>query len=483
MLKYNRFYAKFYLGSVDLIEKLKKTIINYSMFEKNDLIIVGLSGGPDSLALLHVLYQLKDSLQINLVAAHINHCLRGEDSEEDERFVRVFCENHNIPLYVKKIDIEEVSKHLGISSEMAGREVRYQYFEQLLEELSANKIALAHHANDQAETILMRLIRGCGLEGIIGIKPVREERYVRPMIHLLRTEIENYCLTNNLNPRIDKSNYENIYSRNKIRLELIPYIKENFNHDIVNTLNRFSETVKIDNDYLELCAEKKFKDYFSVEYNNGVICEKAFQEHPAILNRIIRMAIKSIKGDLTNVEKKHIEGIISLQKNSTGKELNLPDGIKIFNNYKDVCIKQYIDESDIISYPNEEYKLLIEGITKIEKENFNISLKILKNDDARKINKNNKFIKYFDYDLINNDIILRYRKNGDRFSPLGMKGSKKIKDYFMDLKIPKNKRDEVPMICFDKEIAWIVGYGISEKFKVNDKTKDILQIKIESEEK
>jgi tRNA(Ile)-lysidine synthase len=466
-----------------LIEKVKETIKDYSMFEKNDLVIIALSGGPDSLALLHMMYELKDILQINLVAAHINHCLRGKESDEDEKFVIEVCEKYNIPSYVKRINVENLSNHLGISSEMAGREARYRYFEELKTMLQANKIALAHHANDQAETVLMRLIRGCGLEGLIGIKPVREEIYVRPLIRLLKSEIEEYCSINDLKPRIDKTNYENIYSRNKVRLELIPYIKENFNCDIVNTLNRFSETVRVDNDYLELSAEEKFHEYYSVKDNNGTICKKAFNEHPAILNRIIRMSIKNIKGNLTNVEKKHIESIIRLQKNQTGKELNLPDGIKILNNYKGIVIIECQDKKAVARFSNKEHRLLLEGITKIKEQNFNISLNIFKNYNGKKVDKNNKFIKYFDYDLINNDIILRYRKDGDRFSPLGMKGSKKIKDYYMDLKIPKNERNEVPMICFNKEIAWIVGYGISEKFKVKDTTKNVLQIKIESEGK
>lgn len=467
----------------DLITEVKETIKKYNMFKEDDLVIVALSGGPDSVALLHILYKLKDKLKIRIAAVHINHGLRGKDSDEDEQFVNNICKKYNIPLYSKRFDIHKIAKMNGMSCEMAGREARYSYFLELIDKLSGNKIALAHHANDQAETILMRLIRGSGIEGLTGIKPVRDKIFVRPMISITRKEIESYCKDNELSPRIDKSNYEKIYSRNKVRLELIPYIQENFNKDITNTLNRFADIIKGDNDYLETIATEKADKYCLTDGNDIKISKAAFKEHGAILSRILRNTIKKIKGNLKNIEKKHIDDIIEIQKKETGKVLSLPDNIQIINTYRDIVIKKKLKETNILDYKKLKYRLDINKNNYIQSEGFIVRMQLIESKSGKKVLKNNKFIKYFDYDKANNDIILRYRKNGDKFSPLGMKGRKKVKDYFMDLKIPQHERSRIPMICFGDSIAWIIGCGISDKYKIDNNTKKILQIIIEREEK
>ncbi|GAA0181561.1 tRNA lysidine(34) synthetase TilS [Clostridium sediminicola] len=466
-----------------MITKVKETIKKYNMIEEDDLIIVALSGGPDSVALLHILYELKDKLKIRIVAAHVNHGLRGKDSDDDEKYVSEICSKYDIPLYSKRFDIHQIAKTKGLSCEMAGRESRYDYFSALMKKISANKIALAHHANDQAETILMRLIRGSGIEGLIGIKPVRDKIFIRPLISITRKKIENYCEDNKLLPRIDKTNYETIYSRNKVRLELIPYIEENFNGDITNTLNRFADIMKDDNDYLETIASQKMDGYCLENSNEIKISKEAFNEHRAILSRILRNTIKKIKGNLKNIEKKHIDDIIQIQQKETGKVLSLPDNVQIMNTYRDIIVRKKLEVKKSLDYKNLEYRLEINKRNFIQSECFTVKMKLIESKSGKKILKNNKFIKYFDYDKANNDIILRYRKNGDKFSPLGMKGRKKVKDYFMDLKIPQHERDRIPMICFGGNIAWIIGCGISNKYKIDNNTKRILQIIIEREEK
>ncbi|MEW8956858.1 tRNA lysidine(34) synthetase TilS, partial [Clostridium sp.] len=222
-----------------MIVKVRDFVKENNMISKNDKVLVALSGGPDSICLIHILNELKDELGIEILAAHLNHCLRGEDANKDEEYVREFCKSLNIQCYVKRVDINRYAKERALSSEMAGREARYEFFNDLKEEFNINKIAVAHNLNDQAETVLMRLMRGTGIEGLIGIRPVRDNIYIRPILSLNRHEIEAYCEDNKLLPRIDKTNLETIYSRNKVRLELIPYIEKNFNEDIINTLNRF----------------------------------------------------------------------------------------------------------------------------------------------------------------------------------------------------------------------------------------------------
>jgi tRNA(Ile)-lysidine synthase len=384
----------------------------------------------------------------------------------------------NIDFYSKKIDIHRISKEKNISCEMAGREIRYEFFEELMIKLNADKVALAHNANDQAETVLMRIMRGTGIEGMVGIKPVRDKIFVRPILHLSRKEIEKYIEVNNISPRIDKSNLETLYARNKVRLDLIPYIQENFNKDIVKTLNRLSDIVKKDNEYLESVSALEYKNHCEIGEKKVIINKKAFLLHEAIISRIVRGALLAVNLNLYNFEKVHVSSIIELQKHNTGKSIMLPQNIRVENCYGDMYI--YISSKAMETGDN-QYNLSING------ENFIRHLhKVVKIDVKPKTEsievKNNDYIKYFDYDKIEEPIIFRYRKDGDSFMPLGMKGNKKLKDLFMDLKIPKNKRSEVPLICFGNDIAWVVGYRVSEKFKVSKDTKNILQIRIESEE-
>lgn len=461
-----------------LIEKVIHIIKQNDMFEFNDKVVVGVSGGPDSICLLHILNELKESLGIELVVAHINHCLRGEEADKDEEYVREFCKKLKIQCFVKRENVYKISKDKGISCEMAGREVRYNFFSEIMNKVGANKVAVAHNANDQAETILMRMIRGTGLEGLVGIKPVRDNIFVRPIIDITRDEIEDYCEDNKLYPRIDKTNLENIYTRNKIRLELIPYIKQNFNSDIIETLNRFSGTVKVDNEYLNKVSLKKYNEHCIVKDNKVILKKEVFKEDEAILTRIIRKALRKAKGSLYNFDKNHIYDIIDIQKKSTGKVLMLPGNIRTLNSYVDIYIYEQSDEQFI---RNREYKLNVNKVNSLEEIGMTITLEILNNSEDVNFDKS-PLIKYFNYDRINKDIKLRYRKNGDKFIPMGMKGSKKIKDLFMDLKIPKEKRDAIPLIIFDEDISWIVGYRISDKFKINKDTKKILKIKIEREE-
>ena len=466
-----------------LSEKVMCFIKKNSMFDQGDKVVVAVSGGPDSTCLLYMLNESKEELGITLVGAHLNHCLREGDADKDEEYAKKTCESLNIDFYSKKVDVHRISEQKNISCEMAGREARYEFFKELTIKLNANKVALAHNANDQAETILMRIMRGTGIEGMVGIKPVRDKIYVRPILQLSRKEIEKYCEVNNINPRIDKSNLEKNYARNKVRLDLIPYIEENFNNDIIKTLNRLSDIVKNDNDYLQSISDKEYKKHCEIGEQRVIINKKAFLQHEAIVSRIIRSALLAVNHNLYNFEKIHITNIIELQKHETGKTIMLPQNIIVENCYGDMHIYIHIKSNEIneTNETNDKYSL------NINEKNFIYPLnKVVQFDIKSKLQitevKRNDYIKYFDYDKIEEPITLRYRKDGDRFMPLGMKGNKKLKDLFMDLKIPKVKRNEIPLICFGDDIAWVVGYRVSEKFKISKDTKNVLQIRIESEE-
>ena len=459
-----------------MIEKVKEFIIKNSLINKEDKVLVALSGGPDSVCLLHCLYSLKDDLNIKIGAAHVNHMLRGEDSLGDEEYSKKLCESLNIDFYSKGIDINEIAKNKSISVEMAGRESRYDFFEKIKKEYNYNCIAVAHNENDQAETVIMNLMRGTGIEGLCGIRPKRKGDIIRPILCLSRLEIEKYCEENKLNPRIDKTNLENIYSRNKIRLDILPYMKENFNEDIIQTINRMSKLIQVDNDFIEKESNKSYEKYCLVSKSNIIIKKEAFHLDKAIITRVIKRSFFDFTGVFNNFEMKHIYEVLDLAKNTTNKKISLPNNIISENVYGDIylrkknSIKEKEDVKELLTFRKDD----INGLSKIY-DNYIINLEVIicKNNIEF---SNNVLIKYFDYDTIEEKLEIRKRRNGDRITPLGMKGSKKLKDILIDLKIPIEKRNEIPIVTFDDEIAWVVGYKVSEKFKVKKETQKILKI-------
>ena len=466
-------------------EKVFRYIEENSMIAKGDRVLVALSGGPDSVCLLSILEELKEDLNIEILAAHLNHCIRGEEADNDEEYSRLLCEKLNIRFYSQRVKVEDMASELGISSEMAGRKARYDFFDDIKKKENINKIALAHNANDQAETILMRLMRGTGMDGLEGIKPIRDGKYIRPILCLTRPEIEKYCNLKKLDPKIDKTNLDPIYARNKVRLELIPYIQKNFNEDIINTLNRFSSITSRDNSYMDEMTEKAFEKYVLLSKERAVIGKECFKEHSAIVTRVIRKAIENIVNSLNNFQQIHILDIIDLQKTNGGKYINLPMNIVAENVYGDIILRlkndDTIDYSPLkIALKNFEEKQLQKGIFMGKIFNYNIFIRLIMKNKSINI-KGNDYTRYFEFP-VDSDIVIRQREQGDKFVPYGMKGNKKLKDLFMDMKISKEKRDKTPIVLFDNVITWIVGYRTSNNFKIDKDTKQILEIKAEWED-
>lgn len=469
---------------------MKNKVLAYiednSMISKGDRVLVALSGGPDSVCLLALLNELKDILNIEIFAAHLNHCLRGKEADKDQDYAKGLCEEVGIPFFEKKEDINILGKKLGMSSEMAGRKARYDFFEEIKQKNHIDKIALAHNANDQAETLLMRIMRGTGMDGIEGIKPIRDKIYIRPILCATRKEIEEYCSEKNLKPRIDKTNLEPIYSRNKVRLELIPYIEENFNQDIVSTLNRFSSIATLDNSYLEEMAEKKYGKYVSVKNHNIIIDKQCFEEHEAIIIRIIRKSFYEISGSLNNFQYNHIWDIINLQKKYGGKTIDLPMDIMAENIYGSIVMKhknqQNLEDKSVLNIDLEENKInnFKKGLFVGRIFNYNVFIKLIENNENINL-KGSKYVKFFQF-IPGKSITIRNKNQGDRFQPYGMNGSKKLKDFFMDLKIPKEEREITPIVLFDDAIVWVVGYRTSNSFKIDNKMRDVLEIRFEREE-
>lgn len=454
-------------------DKVKKYIYENNLLNKGERVLVALSGGPDSVCLLHILYSLKEELQIDLGAMHINHMLRGEEAKEDSIYTKNLCDKLGIKYYVREINIEKIAKERGISSETCGREERYKAFAEVCNLDGFQKTAVAHNANDQAETVLMRMMRGTGLEGLTGIKAEREGGIIRPILCLNRDEIERYCEEKGLNPRIDKSNYERVYNRNKVRLDILPYMRENFNEDIINALNRMAMLLQKDNEFIDEYCRRKYDEYCIFNKDSITINKNLFiKEKEAIFTRIIKMAFKNIGESYQNFEMKHIYEIANLIDKNTGKQVHLTNNIIAENLYGDILLKKKVSEI------KEEYEVRVEKgniPTSVEFGQYKVFFEIINKKNNIEFS-NNYLIKCFDYDKIEESIFIRNRKSGDKMVPLGMKGSKKIKDILMDLKVPRQQRDYIPVVCFDDKISWLVGLRTSQEFKITKDTKIILKI-------
>lgn len=461
-----------------MIHKVKSFIKENNLINKDDKILVALSGGPDSVCLLHILYSLKDELNLTIGAAHINHMLREEESIKDELYVNELCESLCIPCYIIRIDIDSVAKEIGISHEMAGRDERYKFFNDISNRYGYNKVSIAHNANDQAETIIMRMMRGTGLEGLGGIRVKRDKNIIRPILSLSREEIENYCNEKKLKPRIDKTNLENIYSRNKVRLDILPYMKENFNVDIIQTLNRMASILQKDDEYIEKESNKVFEKYCKINSENLFINKSLFDLDYSIVTRVIKKSFIDYSGKHTNFEMKHIYDVINLADKGTNKRIDLPNDIIAENIYGNIYLKcKSKDKNENKNQKNEIFiskEELFDNTFEFMDYIVNLKVVELKNNIEF---SNNDLIKHFDYDNIIEGIIIRTRKDGDKIRPLGMSGNKKLKDIFINNKVPKDERDIVPITCFDNNIAWIVGHKVSEEHKVTKKTKKIIKIK------
>lgn len=332
----------------DLEEKVLETIKKYKMIEKYDRIILGVSGGPDSMCMLNSFINLAKncqkgpSLVAKIVVAHVNHMIR-EEADEDERYVKAYCEKNGIEFYAKSIDVQKMAHTNKIGTEEAGRLARYEFFNEVLKKTKATKIAVAHNKNDKVETILMNALRGSGIEGIKGIEPKRGN-LIRPLIECERAEIERYCEEKQLEPRIDKTNFENIYHRNKIRNIVIPYIQKEFNPNIIQTIDRLSNIVTEEDSYMDNQTKKAFQKLVIEEKQEEIVIDlKGFNSQETVIkSRLIRYIIKRLFGSTAGIEKIHIEDIIKLCDNNIGNKYLTPNkNIKILvKNHKIYFINQ-----------------------------------------------------------------------------------------------------------------------------------------------
>lgn len=332
-----------------LEQKVLNTIKKNDLIKNGNTIVIGVSGGPDSMTLLNILISLREKQNYNLVVAHINHGLRKEANDET-KYVEEFCNKNNIKCYIKLMNVEDFAKKERIGIEEAGRRIRYNFFEEIAKKEKAQKIATAHTANDNAETVIMNIIRGTSTSGLKGIDIKRDNRYIRPLLEITRKEVEDYCILKNLNPKEDNSNKENIYTRNKVRNELIPYIEKNFNPNLIKCINRMSELAHIQNEYMQRQVEEKYKKLVIQETIKNkeegkkeiILNLKEYNKQDLVIkNEIILYTINRLLGTCQNIEKIHISDIVKLCNNNIGNKYLTPNkNIKILVNKGKIFFKK-----------------------------------------------------------------------------------------------------------------------------------------------
>ncbi|GAW92227.1 tRNA lysidine(34) synthetase TilS [Calderihabitans maritimus] len=457
-----------------MLDKVRDTVLKYQLIHPHDHIVVGVSGGPDSMALLHVLLLLQREYRLKLYAAHLNHMFRGEEAKEDARFVETIGKKWGVPVWVEEYDVPSLVASSGMSAQEAARQVRYEFLYNVAARVNARIIAVGHHADDQAETVLMNLLRGGGLEGLSGMSPKRG-KIIRPLFEVSRREIEQYCQEHNIPFRQDPSNKKTIYLRNKIRLQLIPLLKE-FNPQITQALFRMADVLREENDLIDQAVDEIWSRVVEKESSEEVIFSLAeFSKlHRALKRRIVRKAYDRLTGTKTGLAYDHVESVLKLaERGHVGEKLKLPGTVWVERSYRVFSLTFFMAQKTI---PFFHYVLRIPGITTIEELGLRIEAQIV---EVPKKFPTDKTIAFLDYDKMSLPLYARQRKPGDRFQPLGLNGSKKLKDFFIDLKVPVVERNRIPIICDCRDrIVWVAGFRIAEPYKITPQSKRALRLAV-----
>lgn len=461
------------MKATKLIDTLRHTVEKHALFKPGDTLVVGFSGGADSTALLYLLTSLKD-YSLKLIAAHLNHGLRGIDSDNDEEFCRLTSEKLGIQFITKKLNISTIAKKNHINLEDAGRQERISFFDEILRLNSATAVALAHHADDQTETVLMRLLRGSGMTGLSGICYKNEKGYVRPLLDIPSTDLKNWLSQKKISWCEDATNNDIKYLRNRIRHQLIPLLKS-YNPSICQTINKTSDLMKTDDDFLQeetfrlftlLCKISKNSIYFD--------SRKLLKLHPSIQRRLIRMVYQKLNGSLNSFDTEHCLKIIELCKISKNGRISLPNGIQVYKSYKEIVFTILDLQRDELTPLNilEPGKYTLSDGSQI----------LICEENTTCIKFESKRTMSIDGDKAAFPWLVRSYKAGDIFQPSGMNGHKKIKNLFIDLKIPLQIRKTIPLFIADKEIFWVGGIRHSGKVAISGESKKIITIKLFSPE-
>ena len=443
-----------------MYQRVKAYVEKYHMLTGSDSVIAGVSGGADSICLLFVLLRLQKEIPFTLTAVHVHHGLRGESADMDEAYVKEICAREKVPVMTFHEDVRRLAKEEGMTLEEAGRRARRTVFEQALRETGGTKIALAHHMDDNAETLLWNLCRGTGLKGLGGIAPVSGV-WIRPFLCVKRTEIESYLKKWGISYCTDETNLENIYTRNKIRNELIPYLEHHLNDQASAHIAETAEQMRAVGGYIEEEAARAKKRCTEVkEPGEIILVEEKYRKVPAALQPyVMHSVICEVAGKSKDIESVHVKLSEKLFCRQVGRRIELP--------YRTAAVRCY---EGIKFYKGQEK----EGIA--EKGEF--VFRIIERKEKKKVFPEKLYTKWFDYDIIKNTVKMRHRQPGDYITIDKAGNTQKLKQYFINEKIPRSQRDAVWLAADGPHIMWIVGYRQNQTYQVTDSTRRILEIQL-----
>lgn len=430
---------------MSLFERVANRNKKESLVENGDRIVVGFSGGPDSVFLVEMLLKLREKIDFDIVLVHVNHLLRGEEAQRDEDFSINYGKSKGLKVFARKINITSLGKEKGLSLEEAGREARYSFYKEVLEKSNSNKIALAHNKDDQIETFMFRLTRGTGLSGLEGIATKRD-RYIRPISEIYKSEIVNYLDENNISYCIDSTNLENEFTRNSIRIDLIPFIEKRYNPKFKDKIFSLIEEIRDINIFIE-------KEIEQFSYNETINIESILKFPKSIRGKILSKYLYKYG---LEVNRKKISLIESILEKGGSQEISLDS--------------QYILKKEYNILKIQKINLIKNNI---EEVTFTIPNKIKYGDyiiEAEYVERGEQNKNCFYTNLkLGDTLIVRGRKDGDKIIPTGMKGEKKLKEIFINEKIGKEKRDSIPLIVHNGNIVWIAGVRGNEKYNSTEK--------------
>ncbi|MBN1375297.1 MAG: tRNA lysidine(34) synthetase TilS [Dehalococcoidia bacterium] len=467
-------------GASSLERRITSFIREYGLVSGNEMVLVAVSGGPDSVCLLHLLNSVKNELGIELHIAHLDHGLRGEESEAEANYVCGLAEKLGIPVTIEKGDVEEWSRINRMSLEEAAREVRYRFLGETARNIGASRVAVGHTRDDQVETTLMHYLRGAGIQGLRGLRSAAPLPYaskedgiwvIRPLLGTRREETALFCQALDLQPRLDPSNKDTRFLRNKVRLELIPLLKQ-YNSEIEDALVRLADLAGEDTDFIDEQALKVHNQVTTRESCMTCLDSGKMRGLPlALQRRIFRIILGHTYGSLKDVEAAHVDSLVRLLFGNTGKCVHLPDGVLAANERS----RMVISDPGAVVHPwpilDQSYTLNVPGDTTIP--GWRVTADIINENYYR---EDDIFSASFDLSKAGRSLQVRGRKPGDRFHPLGMAHSRKLQDFMVDSSIPRTWRDTVPLVCSPSHIIWVVGWRMDERVKVTTSTEGVLRL-------
>ncbi|MCX5850399.1 MAG: tRNA lysidine(34) synthetase TilS [Deltaproteobacteria bacterium] len=441
--------------------------------KKGEHVVVAISGGPDSTALLTALVSIAKKMDLSLIAAHFNHGLRGEESDEDEKFSYELTKKLGLVFVSGKMDQKKGAK--GVSPEDYYRRQRYSFLNKVAEDYHAQKIALGHNLQDQAETVLLNILRGSGLEGLRGFLPMRDEKFIRPLIETSRQEIIFFLNKARIPYRQDSSNEDKKYLRNQIRAELIPYLKEKFNPKIDENLAQMAEILRTEDEFITQCVAEALQSTFVQKKPQRILLNISCinKLHPAIRLRLFKTILEDLSPANNGISFIHIKSLDNLAQNrESGKRIVLALGIEARREYDNLILEKKRAHNKQIEY---EYTLNVPGSVYVREKKLTVRAEITAKGNIDPGGRNKI---YLDLDKIQKPLIIRNRRHGDWFQPLGMQGRQKIKTFFIDHKIPRSERDEIILLVDRVSVIWIENMHLNDRVKITAKTKNVLKIDI-----